>query len=204
MYKYLGCIFFATFMIAGCKTSPKLETVEATDSAGYTERYSRRKSDFAKQGLYVKIDPQGNKVEEAQFSGDTLHGFRILYYENGDTQIVESYQMGGFEGDYKVYYPGGQLKMAGKYEDNVMTGKWKVFYENGGLKEEVTFKNNQENGPFVEYHPNGNLKAEGTYLNGDYEQGELKLYDESGRHIKTMMCEKGVCRTTWESEKSDQ
>ncbi len=204
MYKYLGCISFAVFFVIGCKTSPKLETVEATDNAGYTERYSRRKSDFAKEGLYVKIDPQGNKVEEAQFSSDTLHGFRILYYENGDTQIVESYQMGGFEGDYKVYYPGGQLKMLGKYEDNVMTGKWKIYYENGGLKEVVTFKNNQENGPFVEYHPNGNLKAEGTYLNGDYEQGELKLYDENGKHIKTMMCEKGVCRTTWEAEKSDQ
>lgn len=204
MYKYLGCIFFAAFMVVGCKTSPKLETVEAKDNAGYTERYSRRKSDFAKEGLYVKIDPQGNKVEEAQFASDTLHGFRILYYENGDTQIVESYQMGGFEGDYKVYYPGGQLKMLGKYEDNVMTGKWKVYYENGGLKEEVTFKNNQENGPFVEYHPNGNLKAEGTYLNGDYEQGELKLYDENGKHIKTMMCEKGVCRTIWEAEKSNK
>ena len=81
-----------------------------------------------------------------------------------------------------------------------MTGKWKGYYDNGALKEEVIFVNNQENGPFIEYYPNGKLKAEGTYLEGDYEQGELKLYNESGELIRRMNCEKGVCKTVWKAE----
>jgi len=51
----------------------------------------------------------------------------------------------------------------------------------------------------VEYHPNGSLKAEGQYLNGDFEQGELKLYDETGRLVRIMDCEQGVCRTRWQA-----
>lgn len=200
----MGRILFATICIIliafACKSN--IETVENTNSAGYTERYDRRKSDFAKEGKYVKIDPQGVMVEESEYTNDTLNGYRILYYESGDTQVVEKYEMGTFSGFYKVYYPGGQVKLAGQYQRNRMTGQWKGYYENGQLKEVVTFKENNENGPFIEYHPNGNLKAEGTYQDGDNEQGELKIYDEDGKLAKTMMCNRGICKTTWEAENS--
>ena len=49
----------------------------------------------------------------------------------------------------------------------------------------------------MEYFRNGNLKAEGSYLDGDNEHGLLKLYDETGRLIRKMECEQGVCRTFW-------
>ncbi len=203
MFKYF-CQFCCLIVLAySCKSnSNRVETIENKDHDGYTERYQRRVSDYAKEGLYVKIDPQGKKVEEATYTSDTLHGWRILYYESGDTQVIENYRMGKFEGEYKIFYPDGQVKLTGRYVHNQMSGAWQGFYENGALKEVVTFERNQENGPFVEYYPNGKLKAEGTYLNGDYEHGELKLYDETGKHIKTMMCNKGVCQTTWEAEKN--
>lgn len=197
-------LFFATLISLitfGCKSN--VETVENTDADGYVERYERRKSDYAKEGKYVMLDPQGRLLEEAQYTNDTLNGYRVIYFENGDTQIVEKYEMGRFSGFYKIFHPNGQEKLVGQYQNNKMTGKWKAYYENGQLKEVVTFRDNEENGPFIEYHPNGNLKAEGTYLNGDFEQGELKLYDEDGKHIRTMMCERGVCRTTWEAENSN-
>jgi len=196
-------LFFATLIsltASGCKSN--VETVENTDAAGYTERYERRKADYAKEGKYVKLDPRGKLLEEAQYTNDTLDGYRILYYESGDTQIVEKYDMGTFSGFYKVFHPNGQKKLVGQYQNDKMTGKWRAYYENGQLKEVVTFRNNNENGPFVEYYPNGNLKAEGTYLNGDFEHGELKLYDENGNHSKTMMCNRGKCETTWQAENS--
>jgi antitoxin component YwqK of YwqJK toxin-antitoxin module len=197
MFKY-GYWALMVLAILSCKKTT--ETVESKDEAGYTVRYERRLSDYAKQGRYEKINPKGQKVEEAMYRNDTLDGSRIIYSETGDTQIVELYKNGIFDGAYKVFYENGALKILGYYKNNIAVGKWKGYYDTGALKEEVTFENNQENGPFVEYHPNGKLKAEGAYANGDYEEGELKLYDESGTLYRRMECVKGVCKTVWKKE----
>lgn len=123
-----------------------------------------------------------------------------MYNEKGDTQIVENYKEGAFEGVYKAFHENGKVKLAGQYVNNEMTGTWKGFYENGALKEEVQFKDNAENGPFVEYYENSKLKAEGAYLDGDYEHGELKLYNENGELTRRMQCDKGICKTVWQAE----
>ncbi len=191
-------LVLALLSLAACRT--KVEKVEAVDAYGYTERYTRDPEDYARQGRYQKLDSAGQLVEEANFVDDTLHGLRALYFENGDTQIVEHYQMGIFDGPYRVYYPEGSLQLEGQYSQNEMKGDWLKYYPNGQLMERVRFEGNLENGPFVEYHENGNLKAEGTYRNGDKEHGELRLYDENGTLERKMDCENGICRTTWKRE----
>lgn len=199
-------IYFALLAIAiaaaapSCKPKVELEEVEAEDGYGYLEKYQRRKDDFAREGWYQKLSPEGNKVEEAQYQRDTLHGLRILYGENGDTLVVETYRMGWFDGPFRAFRTGGELEIEGQYEANVMHGLWKRYYPGGQLMEVVTFADNEENGPFVEYWQNGNIKAEGTYLNGDHEHGLLKMYDENGELARTMNCERGVCRTVWKAE----
>ncbi|MCO6475224.1 MAG: toxin-antitoxin system YwqK family antitoxin [Phaeodactylibacter sp.] len=188
------------FLVA-CQSN--VEQVEAEDSYGYTEKYERRKTDFARHGLYEKFTPGGQKLEEAHYTNDTLDGLRILYYENGDTQIVETHRMGAFEGPFRAYYEGGQLKQEGHYEANVMYGEWTRYYPGGELMEVVTFAENAENGPFAEYYRNGNKKAEGTYRNGE-EHGLLKKFSLAGEHIRSMNCEDGICRTIWKVENADE
>lgn len=200
MHKGWLYLFFVLLFISCKKTT---ETIESKNELGYVERYERRLSDYAKEGLYLKLDPQGKKVEEAQYKNDTLDGWRILYNEKGDTQVIENYRAGVFDGDYKVFHDNGQLKLHTQYANNEIIGKLKGYYDNGALKEEVTFEKGVENGPFLEYHPNGKLKAEGAYLDGDSEHGELKLYNEAGELEKRMQCTKGVCKTVWET-KGDQ
>lgn len=177
-----------------------LEVVEKTDAYGNTERYTRRLDDYAKEGKYSKMSPEGNLIETANFHNDTLNGLRVIYYESGDTQIVEHYKNGMFVGPYQAFYEGGNLELEGSYAANSMEGTWKRFYPTGQLMEEVNFQDNQENGPFTEYHENGQLKAEGYYKDGDNEHGLLKIYDEQGELVKTMNCQHGVCRTVWEKE----
>lgn len=176
------------------------ESIENIDLDGNIEKYQRKRSDFAKHGKYSKYGSNGNLIEESFFINDSLDGKRVLYYEKGDTQIIETYKMGAFEGPFRAFYSNGQLELEGSYVENTMHGKWKKYYQTGELMEVVTFSNNQENGPFVEYYPNGNLKAEGAYLEGSHEHGLLKLYDESGKLIKKMECEKGICKTIWKLE----
>ncbi len=180
-----------------------VEQVKNLDIDGNTEEFQRKTEDYAKHGSYVKYGPNGQIMEEAFYINDTLHGSRVLYYENADTQIVETYDMGIFEGPFLAFYDNGQLELHGEYRNNITFGQWKKYYRTGELMEVVTFENNEENGPFIEYYQNGNIKAEGEYLNGVHEHGLLKLYNEEGELIKKMECEKGICKTIWEKGKEN-
>lgn len=177
-----------------------LETIEHKDEDGNWVSFSRRISDSAKEGKYVRFSPDSVLMEIAFYHNDTLDGKRILFSEKGDTQIVETYDKGLFEGPYSAFYENGKMEFYGKYQRNSMEGVWKRYYESGQLMESVTFANNQENGPFVEYNENGTLKAEGNYKDGDNEDGDLRVYDENGVLIRKMKCKNGMCKTIWKKD----
>lgn len=200
--KYIFC-FLAIVLAAQCGDG--LETIEVKNDAGVVvEKYTRNKSDFAKQGIYTGYDSQGNIIEAASYSNDTLNGQRTIYYANGKKEAFETYKMGDFHGPYKTYYESGRINLEGSYTDGKMEGEWKRYYdqEDEQLMETVTFADNNENGPFVEYHANGNLKAKGSYLGGDKEHGLLELFDENGELERKMNCEKGICKTIWQKEEN--
>ena len=194
--------FLLLLLLSGCDNG--LEEVIEHDDYGNTIRYERRKTDFAREGWAYTTNQDGVLIEAAQYRSDTLNGLRILFTETGDTSIVEHYDMGAFSGEYRLYYDNGVLKQKGYYANNEMSGDWETYYDNGQLKERVRFADNLENGPFIEYHSNGKLAAEGAYLDGDYEHGELKIYDENGQLSRTMMCDQGRCTTTWSAEEKEE
>jgi antitoxin component YwqK of YwqJK toxin-antitoxin module len=198
-YKQLILLFAACLLILSCKSN--LETIQTLDEeTGEKISYTRSTDTMAKQGLYIRTSKAGIKLEEAMYENDVLHGPRKMFYPDGSIFIEEQYNKGEYHGSWKTYHENGKLKQEGAYINNKIEGIWKGYYDNGQLKEEVLFKGNEENGPFIEYHNNGKLKTEGAYLDGDNEHGPLKMYDESGELIKTMDCNKGICRTTWTKE----
>ncbi len=180
-----------------------LEEVSQKDEFGYTETYTRRVSDYAREGQWERFDPEGRRVEAATYHNDTLDGRRILFLPSGDTLTVETYRMGRFEGPWRTYYENGQLKLSGQYLDNEMTGEWRRYYDTGELMEMVTFAYNAENGPFVEYYRNGNKKAEGAYRDGDYEHGLLREYNKEGELVRKAQCHNGICRTVWRAQDNE-
>lgn len=187
----IGCIS----LCLACERTEKLQYVESTDEFGVTSKYYQQPESGAREGWLNKFDKENRLVESAYYQHDTLHGNRILFYDDGDTMTLETYQFGRFDGPFRAWHENGKLEIKGQYRNNAMEGQWRAYYDNGQLKETVTFANNAENGPFVEYFPNGQLKAEGTYRDGDNEHGLLKVYDETGALLRTMMCQMGVCRT---------
>ncbi len=177
----------------------KSDTVEIDTINAFGERevFYYHPTDGKKEGSYKRWSKSGKPIEEAHFSNGQLDKMRILYFENGDTQIVENYRGGLFHGKYKTFYPNGKIQLVGQYQDNKMEGLWIKYYEDGTLMEKVHFSNNLENGAFQEYYPNGIIKTEGKYRNGDNEHGRLKMFDETGRHVKSMECQDGICKTIW-------
>lgn len=192
----------AALVIWGSCSNEEL-VLEHHESGSVKAEYQVDKKSKAKQGYYKAYYPEGGLQEEATYRNDTLEGVRKLYYPNGVLHIEEQYQAGLIEGPYQVFFESGQVEVQGTYAENSMMGTWKRFYPSGQLMEEVAFEGNQENGPFIEYYENGQLKAEGSYLNGDFEHGLLKLYNEAGELMRKMQCEAGVCRTIWTLEDGD-
>lgn len=170
------------------------------------QKYVGELSDWPgiKDGHLQAYSDSGELIEEANYEKDTLHGKRVLYFQEGGKQIVEHYIKGKFHGPYFTFFPDGKPYVEGEYQNNVMSGVWKTYYPSGQLKEEVTFKDNLENGPFKEYHENGKNKAKGNYKDGDREEGILLLYDTTGTLIRKMECSKGICHTIWKKEDADQ
>jgi antitoxin component YwqK of YwqJK toxin-antitoxin module len=174
------------------------QTIVKKDEDGHIyEKFTIDKKTKTKNGDFTRYFANGNVAETAFYKNDRLEGERKILTQTGQTEIIEHYLDGKFQGEYKAYFLNGKLKQEGTYTNGEMTGKWKGYYDTGELKEIVTFEHNLENGAFTEFHKNGNRKTEGIYNNGDFEQGELHIYDEAGALIKLMDCESGICRTRW-------
>ena len=154
-------ILFSVFLAAtlfSCKG--KYDLIEKHDESGtLTESYSIDKETGLIEGLHYKYFPNGKVEQQSDYKNNKLDGNRILFYENGDTLIVESYKKAQYEGPYKSYFSGNVLESEGKYVNGTMDGEWRFYHDNKQIKEVVQFKENEENGPFIEYHKNGNLKA---------------------------------------------
>ena len=193
--------FLVVSVASGCSD---VESVENKDDNGVLlEKYERKKDNLAKHGKYTAFHSNGQVFEERFYQNDLLEGESRIYYENGKLDYIENHVKGEYVGMYKKYYENGQLSNEGQYVDNQMNGLWKRWYDNGQLREEVPFVGNEENGHFKEYHENGKIKTEGAYINGDHEQGELRIYDINGTLTEKMICEYGVCGTTWRKEEGD-
>ncbi len=199
--RFTFIFLFAVLVFSACSN---LETVENKDgNDAVTERFTINKKSKMKEGNYFSFYPNGQKLEESVYINDSLQGERKLFFENGQVESISNHANSMFVGKYQKFDENGKLTNEGQYANNEMSGNWKRWYDTGELQEEVSFEANMENGPFKEYHKNGKLKTEGVYLNGDNEQGELKIYDENGVLTQKMYCDYGVCSAFWTKENGD-
>ncbi|TNE69196.1 MAG: toxin-antitoxin system YwqK family antitoxin [Bacteroidetes bacterium] len=193
-----GILLLLTLFQPACQSDT--EKVEVKNEYGQLEVYERRKQDFAKEGLYQLYHEKGYLLQEAQYVNDTLHGTRKFFFPNGQVERVEQYTHGVIDGQYVQYYEDGVKQLEQAFKNGALDGLSTAWYPNGQMKEKVMIRDNEENGPFTEWYENGNLKAEGNYLDGDNEDGTLKLYDTLGQLERVLECQRGACQTTWVRE----
>lgn len=195
-------IFIMVLVLA--QSCNKQREVRVYNDAGHLEEKYYIDKDSVRNGPYESYYDNGQLQEKAFYRNGLLDGERVLYFENGQSEIVEHYLEGRMHGPYEVYYASGAPLLKQVFDRDTLRGESLRFYENGQLEEKVFFVDNLENGPFQEFHENGQLHWEGQYLNGDNEFGLLKEYDESGTLIKKMACDSlAVCRTIWTIEEGD-
>ncbi len=192
-------IFLLSISLIGCH--PKTATKEVVDpDTKWKTTYTINPVDSSYQGTFSKIDSAGTLLEKGVYDHGELNGVRELYFPDGKVKVREHYTKGQMAGNYEYFFPSGQLQLMGEYIDGAMYGYWRKYNDAGKLLEEVLMIKNEEMGPFTEYYPDGTIQTVGTYLHGPNEDGILNLYDESGKLYKTMLCDSGMCVTTWEKK----
>lgn len=199
MKGYLLFIISLTSCVFACKDRPATKTV-VDPYSGFTTHYSVIKNDTTYHGPYTKSDSAGVLLERGIYKEGELHGIREILFPDGKVKIRERYVNGKIADLYEYYFPNGNLQLKGYYVDGAMYGPWKKYDDQGNLLEVVTMVNNEEYGPFVEYNAAGKIQAEGMYLHGPNEDGLLNLYDDDGELYKKMLCDSGVCITTWQKK----
>ena len=197
MAKLIQLVLILTLGFAGC--NKPLSKVETDPVTGY-KTILTVKDDSIFHGPYTKSDSTGTLLERGHYHNGELHGIREILYPDGKVKVRERYSHGQIADLYEYYHPNGRHELKGYYIDGAMYGPWNKYDDEGNLVETVTMINNEEMGPFTEYYGNGKIQAEGMYLHGPNEDGQLKLFDESGELYKIMLCDSGTCITTWQKE----
>lgn len=194
--------FLTVLILLGCKNPLKQIIIE--DEYGKVIYFMDQ--DSLIQGVFVRMNEQGDTIEISNYMDDKLHGTRTIY-SDGTLEVEEQYVQGLLNGPYATFYKSGQVNVKTIYEKGVMNQKIYKYYETGVLAEEVQMKDNEENGPFIEYYPSGKIHWKGSYINGDNEDGLIKEYNEEGELIQKLMCglyhEKRICQTIWDKERGD-
>lgn len=186
----LTVLITLVLLTVSCTTK---KVVIKNNAGQVVEKYRVSRQDpNQREGRYEAYYDNGNMLEEAEYVDGVPDGERKMYFENGQLMIVEHYEKGVYEGEYLGYNNDGSLAVRGQYTDNVMSGVWRKYYKTpkDRVKEEVTFVNNEEDGPFKEYHPNGKVSAEG-YYSGGFMDGDITMYDESGKVLRKLMYQNG-------------
>ena len=196
--RYSSFVLFVLILIF-CSCNDGMKQVKIYSEDGILESKYTIDEDSIQQGILLSYYENGKDIfEKANYVDGQLEGERILYFKDGQAEIIENYSSNILTDTLYLFYPSGALKMTSYYKNGIHTGVNTVFYESGIIKEEVLFQNNEEQGRFIEYHPNGKIHWEGQYLNGENEFGELIQYDSTGQMIKKMLCDSlAICKTTW-------
>lgn len=185
-----------------------IDKVEYNADSTFKMTYQVDKATGAKYGTYKEYDvATSTLLSERNYKNNKLEGVEKIYFPSGQVDGELTYKNGVHDGVFKYYYEDGTLKQQGSYVKGNIEGTLNSYYPTGTLKEEVAHIEGVTQGAFKEYNEDGSLKAEGEYTSKsgqeNLEEGELKMYDETGTLIRKMICKEGQCCTIWTLEDGD-
>lgn len=173
--------------------------VFSQDSINRTDASGRR------QGVWKKVDKDGHKLYEGQFT-DGIPTGEFRYYspdgkiktvsvmsDEGKTARTVSFATNGLkiaEGKYRFekkdstwrYYSelDGVLLSEENYLAGTRNGVSKTFYPNGNITEVIHYLSGKKEGEWIQYFDDGKVKFKGAYLN-DEKEGPFTGYFSSGK-----------------------
>ena len=125
-------------------------------------------TDGKKNGEWESVYHLNNhyKSIETWKNGKEIDG-AITYYPSGKIWMMENYDFGSLDGEYKEYFANGKIMTKGSYCDGQKIGVWYYFNPNGNMIKQESWENGKLNGKVIEFYlGNGLLKERSTYRDG--------------------------------------
>ena len=104
------------------------------------------------------------------------------YYENGQLESKGNYNSEGYENDiWEAYFENGQIQYKGEYKNGKPTGDWKIFFEDGSLEASLSFsETGNPTGQIISNFNNEKPKAIGSFNIMGQKTGIWKIFYTNG------------------------
>jgi antitoxin component YwqK of YwqJK toxin-antitoxin module len=160
--------FFLVCCVSALSWAQVKDTINRFDKSGL------------KQGKWIRIDEQGNKIYSGTFINDLPTGKFIYYYPNGKIKSITLFYSKSNQAFTQFYNTEGRKISQGKVIGNEKDSTW-VFYDaNDSVRAIENYRNGKKQGLFLTYYNNGKLLLEKNYEN-DIPEGSCKEYFDNGK-----------------------
>lgn len=92
-----------------------------------------------RNGISVKLYPDGKIAEKLNFVNDTAQGEWIKYYSNGIICLKSSLCYGKINGKFEAWFENGSLQFSGEYKSDKREKKWFIYEKDGTLRYKLEY-----------------------------------------------------------------
>jgi len=93
-----------------------------------------------RNGISVKLYPDGTIAEKMNFVNDTAQGEWTKYYPNGALCLKSTLCNGRIDGKFEAWFENGNLQFSGEYRSDKREGTWFIYEKDGTLRYKLEYK----------------------------------------------------------------
>jgi len=82
----------------------------------------------------------GKPAEIIEYKQGRREGMLLKLFPDGSTMTEGTYVNDSLNGDFTLYYPNGKIQLKGAYDHGMHTGEWKYFDEDGNQLDDDEFR----------------------------------------------------------------
>ena len=120
--------------------------------------------DFSGTGTISLKNSAGKVVYEETYQEGMRHGYKRIYYNDGNLCEEYRYHLGDFEGPYRLYYPNGKVAENGNFKNDVLDGKVESFRPDGTPSRTEHYSMGTRHGKATYYK--GRIRKDYTFWDG--------------------------------------
>jgi antitoxin component YwqK of YwqJK toxin-antitoxin module len=94
-----------------------------------------------RNGISVKLYPDGSVAEKQFFLNDTVQGEWIKYYPNGTICLKSTLASGKINGKFEAWFDNGVQQFSGEYRNDKRNGTWFIYENDGKLRYKLEYIN---------------------------------------------------------------
>lgn len=165
----------------------KIFFIILTIAINYSSIFSQNITDSKglKQGVWKKVDEQGNIKFEGKFVDNIPVGLFTYYHANKQVKAKSIFYENGKKAQTSLYNLDGKIEAIGAYYEQKRDSCWTFYDVDGNIVSIETYKKGKKNGRFATFQKGGKITEE-EYFIEDVKHGPWRTFNEDGN--LSMLC----------------